>query len=187
MLRGSLTALITPFANGAVDEKAFSALVDWQIAEGTHGLVPMGTTGENPTVTHEEHRRVVEICVKTTNKRVPVLALPMHDIGFYRTNYGHQPRYVIDAQGHQPRQVQALDVVDVQVTDLAVGRRRVVHRGDDVTFDVRTCRERMRQRVSHRLHPVFGTRLFLDGVVAHQGDPQLPLGIGLHHSRLQPS
>lgn len=74
MLRGSLTALITPFANGAVDEKAFSALVDWQIAEGTTGLVPMGTTGENPTVTHEEHRRVIEICVKTTNKRVPVVA-----------------------------------------------------------------------------------------------------------------
>ena len=74
MLRGSLTALITPFANGAVDEKAFSALVDWQIAEGTTGLVPMGTTGENPTVTHEEHRRVIEICVRTTNKRVPVVA-----------------------------------------------------------------------------------------------------------------
>jgi len=74
MLRGSLTALITPFANGAVDEKAFSALVDWQIAEGTTGLVPMGTTGENPTVSHEEHRRIIEICVKTANRRVPVIA-----------------------------------------------------------------------------------------------------------------
>ncbi|MEO8883824.1 MAG: 4-hydroxy-tetrahydrodipicolinate synthase [Devosia sp.] len=74
MLRGSLTALITPFANGALDEKAFSAFVDWQITEGVHGLVPMGTTGENPTVTHEEHRRVIEICVKTANKRVPVVA-----------------------------------------------------------------------------------------------------------------
>ncbi|HVX79997.1 MAG: 4-hydroxy-tetrahydrodipicolinate synthase [Devosia sp.] len=74
MLRGSITALITPFANGALDEKAFSALVDWQIAEGTHGLVPVGTTGESPTVTHEEHRRVIEICVKTANKRVPVIA-----------------------------------------------------------------------------------------------------------------
>jgi 4-hydroxy-tetrahydrodipicolinate synthase len=74
MLRGSLPALITPFANGAVDEKAFSAFVDWQIAEGSHGLVPMGTTGENPTVSHEEHRRVIEICVEVTNKRVPVVA-----------------------------------------------------------------------------------------------------------------
>jgi len=74
MLRGSIPALITPFANGAVDEKAFSAFVDWQIAEGSHGLVPMGTTGENPTVSHEEHRRVIEICVKVTNKRVPVIA-----------------------------------------------------------------------------------------------------------------
>ncbi|HTN64056.1 MAG TPA: dihydrodipicolinate synthase family protein, partial [Devosia sp.] len=74
MLRGSITALMTPFINGAVDEKAFSAFVDWQIAEGSHGVVPMGTTGENPTVSHEEHRRVVQMCVETTNKRVPVIA-----------------------------------------------------------------------------------------------------------------
>lgn len=74
MLRGSITALITPFANGAVDEKAFSSFVDWQIAEGTHGLVPVGTTGESPTVSHEEHRRVVEIAIEVANKRVPVIA-----------------------------------------------------------------------------------------------------------------
>lgn len=74
MLRGSITALITPFINGVLDEKAFSALVDWQIREGTHGLVPVGTTGESPTVTHEEHRRVIEICVEVANKRVPVVA-----------------------------------------------------------------------------------------------------------------
>jgi 4-hydroxy-tetrahydrodipicolinate synthase len=74
MLRGSITALITPFANGALDEKAFSNLVDWQIKEGTHGLVPVGTTGESPSVTHEEHRRVIEICVEVTGKRVPVVA-----------------------------------------------------------------------------------------------------------------
>lgn len=74
MLRGSITALITPFVNGTLDEKAFSALVDWQISEGTHGLVPVGTTGESPTVTHAEHRRVIEICVDVTNKRVPVVA-----------------------------------------------------------------------------------------------------------------
>jgi 4-hydroxy-tetrahydrodipicolinate synthase len=74
MLRGSITALITPFANGALDEKAFSNLVDWQIKEGTHGLVPVGTTGESPSVTHAEHRRVIEICVEVTKKRVPVVA-----------------------------------------------------------------------------------------------------------------
>jgi 4-hydroxy-tetrahydrodipicolinate synthase len=74
MLRGSITALMTPFANGVVDEKAFSAFVDWQITEGSHGLVPVGTTGESPTVSHEEHRRVVEICVEVANKRVPVIA-----------------------------------------------------------------------------------------------------------------
>lgn len=74
MLRGSITALITPFVNGALDEKAFSHFVDWQISEGSHGLVPVGTTGESPTVTHEEHRRVIEICVEVTAKRVPVVA-----------------------------------------------------------------------------------------------------------------
>lgn len=74
MLRGSITALLTPFADGAVDEKAFSAFVDWQIKEGTQGLVPVGTTGETPTLSHEEHRRVVEICVEVTGKRVPVVA-----------------------------------------------------------------------------------------------------------------
>jgi 4-hydroxy-tetrahydrodipicolinate synthase len=74
MLRGSITALITPFRDGAVDEKAFSNLVDWQIREGTHGLVPVGTTGESPTVSHEEHRRVIEICVEVADRRVPVIA-----------------------------------------------------------------------------------------------------------------
>jgi 4-hydroxy-tetrahydrodipicolinate synthase len=74
MLRGSITALITPMLNGNVDEKAFASFVDWQISEGTHGLVPVGTTGESPTVSHEEHRRVVEIAIETSNKRVPVIA-----------------------------------------------------------------------------------------------------------------
>jgi 4-hydroxy-tetrahydrodipicolinate synthase len=74
MLRGSITALITPMLNGIVDEKAFVSFVDWQIAEGTHGLVPVGTTGESPTVSHEEHRRVVEICVEVAARRVPVIA-----------------------------------------------------------------------------------------------------------------
>jgi len=74
MLRGSITALITPFSNGALDEKAFGDFVDWQIREGSHGVVPVGTTGESPSVTHEEHRRIIEICVEVTAKRVPVVA-----------------------------------------------------------------------------------------------------------------
>lgn len=74
MLRGSITALVTPFADGAVDEKAFAAFVDWQIREGSHGLVPVGTTGESPTLSHDEHRRVIEICVETADHRVPVIA-----------------------------------------------------------------------------------------------------------------
>ncbi len=72
--RGSFTALVTPFSNGSVDEKAFRDLVEWQIAEGTNGLVPVGTTGESPTLSHDEHKRVVEWCVDQARGRVPVIA-----------------------------------------------------------------------------------------------------------------
>src|SRR5690348_8897221 len=72
--RGSFTALVTPFKNGSIDEKAFRDLIDWQIAEGTNGLVPVGTTGESPTLTHDEHNEVVEWCVEQARGRVPVIA-----------------------------------------------------------------------------------------------------------------
>ena len=72
--RGSYTALVTPFKNGAVDEAAFRALVSWQIAEGTHGLVPVGTTGESPTLSHDEHQQIVEWCIDEAKGRVPVIA-----------------------------------------------------------------------------------------------------------------
>jgi 4-hydroxy-tetrahydrodipicolinate synthase len=72
--RGSFTALVTPFKNGSVDEAAFRGLVDWQIAEGTSGLVPVGTTGESPTLSHREHMQVVEWCVQQAKARVPVIA-----------------------------------------------------------------------------------------------------------------
>jgi 4-hydroxy-tetrahydrodipicolinate synthase len=75
MLRGSLTALVTPFSqDGRFDEKAFQDFVAWQIAEGTHGVVPVGTTGETPTLSHEEHRQVVEACVAVAKGKVPVVA-----------------------------------------------------------------------------------------------------------------
>jgi 4-hydroxy-tetrahydrodipicolinate synthase len=72
--RGSFTALVTPFKNGSVDEKTFRDLVEWQIAEGTNGLVPVGTTGESPTLSHDEHKEVVEWCVDQAHGRVPVVA-----------------------------------------------------------------------------------------------------------------
>ena len=74
MFEGSITALITPFRNGSVDEESFRKIVNWQIEEGTEALVPCGTTGESPTLSHEEHRRVVEICIEETAGRVPVIA-----------------------------------------------------------------------------------------------------------------
>jgi 4-hydroxy-tetrahydrodipicolinate synthase len=74
MFKGSFTALITPMRNGGVDEKAFYDLVDWQIKQGTQGLVPVGTTGESPTLSHEEHMRVVELCIEAADKRAPVIA-----------------------------------------------------------------------------------------------------------------
>jgi len=72
--RGSFTALVTPFKDGALDEKAFRDFVEWQISEGTRGLVPVGTTGESPTLSHDEHRKVVEWCVDQARGRVPVIA-----------------------------------------------------------------------------------------------------------------
>lgn len=74
MFKGSITALITPFRDGAIDEAAFRKFIDWQIAQGTKGVVPCGTTGESPTLSHGEHRLVTEICIETVNKRVPVIA-----------------------------------------------------------------------------------------------------------------
>ena len=71
MFKGSMPALITPFTNGEVDAKAFQDFVEWQISEGSHGLVPCGTTGESPTLSHDEHKRVVELCIEAANGRVP--------------------------------------------------------------------------------------------------------------------
>lgn len=73
-IRGSMPALVTPMKDGAVDEDALRALVDWQIAEGSHGLVPVGTTGESPTLSHAEHERVIQIVVEQAAGRVPVIA-----------------------------------------------------------------------------------------------------------------
>ena len=72
--QGSITALITPFKDGSVDEHAFRKFVEWQIDQGTHGLVPCGTTGGSPTLDHDEHRRVIELCIEAAGGRVPVIA-----------------------------------------------------------------------------------------------------------------
>ncbi len=74
MFKGSLPALITPFSGGEVDEESFRAFVEWQIEEGSDGLVPCGTTGESPTLSHDEHKRVTEICLDQAKGRVPVVA-----------------------------------------------------------------------------------------------------------------
>ena len=74
MFQGSYVALITPFSNGSLGEAEFQSFVEWQIGEGTQGLVPCGTTGESPTLSHEEHERVIDICVEVAKGRVPVLA-----------------------------------------------------------------------------------------------------------------
>jgi len=75
MFKGSIPALVTPFTQaGAIDEDAFVKHVEWQISEGSHGLVPVGTTGESPTLSHAEHKRVVELCIQVAAKRVPVIA-----------------------------------------------------------------------------------------------------------------
>lgn len=74
MFTGSLVAIVTPFRKGQVDERALAELIDWQIARGTNGIVPCGTTGESATLSHEEHNRVIELTVEVVNRRVPVIA-----------------------------------------------------------------------------------------------------------------
>ena len=74
MFTGSLVALVTPFRNDAVDEAAFQAFVEWQISQGTHGIIPCGTTGESPTLSHTEHKRVVELAIEASGGRIPVIA-----------------------------------------------------------------------------------------------------------------
>ncbi len=74
MFKGSLVALITPFRNGGIDEAAFQELVSWQVGQGTHGLVPCGTTGESPALHDDEHRRVVALCAEAANGKIPVIA-----------------------------------------------------------------------------------------------------------------
>jgi len=74
MFKGSITALVTPMRDGELDEDAFRGFLSWQIEEGSHGVVPVGTTGESPTLSHAEHKRVVELCVEVASGRVPVIA-----------------------------------------------------------------------------------------------------------------
>ncbi len=74
MFQGSIVAIVTPFKNGKVDEKAYADLIEWHIKEGTNAIVPVGTTGESATLDYEEHHRVIEVAIETVNKRVPVIA-----------------------------------------------------------------------------------------------------------------
>ena len=93
MFKGSFTALITPFTEGRFDENSFRSLIDFQIESGTHGLVPTGTTGESPTLSHEEHIKIVEVCIEQTNNRVPVIAgtgSNSTDEAVYLTRHAHK-------------------------------------------------------------------------------------------------
>ncbi len=74
MIKGSIVAIVTPFKNGKFDENAYGDLIEWHISQGTHGIVPCGTTGEASTLDYDEHYRVIEVAVKTANKRIPVIA-----------------------------------------------------------------------------------------------------------------
>ena len=74
MFTGAFTALATPFKNGQVDEETYREFIEWQIEQGINGLVPCGTTGESATMSHEEHERVIKICIEQSKKRVPVIA-----------------------------------------------------------------------------------------------------------------
>ena len=98
MFFGSIPALVTPFAAGRVDEAAFRALVDWQIAEGSNALVPCGTTGEAATLSTEEHRRVIEITVEVTRGRVPVMPMKRNPVAASWSSFDRPRYYAIRAR-----------------------------------------------------------------------------------------
>jgi 4-hydroxy-tetrahydrodipicolinate synthase len=109
--KGSFTALVTPFRDGAVDEKALRDLVSWQIEEGTHGLVPVGTTGESPTLSHDEHRAVVKACIDEAKGRVPVIAgagsnntVEAVDLGKFAEKAGADALLVVTPYYNKPTQ-----------------------------------------------------------------------------------
>ena len=115
--KGSITALVTPFKDGAVDEAAFRAFINWQIEEGTNGLVPVGTTGESPTLSHKEHDRVVEICVDEARSRVPVIA----GAGSNSTAEADARRTATAHDLAVPEQVAACNAADARVSLSANG------------------------------------------------------------------
>lgn len=110
-IRGSLTALITPFSNERVDDDAFRQLIEWQIAEGSHGLVPAGTTGESPTLTHAEHNHVIELCIDAARGRVPVIAgtgsnstLEAIELSVHAENVGADALLIVTPYYNKPTQ-----------------------------------------------------------------------------------
>ncbi len=111
MFQGSITALVTPFRDGSVDEACFQKLVHRQIEEGTHGLVPVGTTGESPTLSHAEHKRVVEMCIEVSDGRVPVIAgagsnntIEAIDLAVHAEGAGAQAALVVTPYYNKPTQ-----------------------------------------------------------------------------------
>ena len=74
MFKGSIVALVTPFKNSSLDRDSYINIINYHLQNGTHGLVPGGTTGESPTISHEEHKEIIEICVKESNGKIPVIA-----------------------------------------------------------------------------------------------------------------
>ena len=74
MFKGSIVAIITPFKNGKLDEESYISLIHYHLKNGTSGIVPAGTTGESPTLSHEEHKRVIELCVRECKEKIPVIA-----------------------------------------------------------------------------------------------------------------
>tara|TARA_B100000686_G_C16658621_1_gene899619 strand:+ start:187 stop:1059 length:873 start_codon:yes stop_codon:yes gene_type:complete len=139
MFTGSICALITPFKDGNLDEEAFVDFVEWQIDQGTQGLVPVGTTGESPTLTHEEHKRIVELCIEVADGRVPVIAgagsnstAEASELVFHAKNSGADAALVVTPYYNKPTQeglfkhFEALDSVGIPIVIYNIPGRSVI-------------------------------------------------------------
>lgn len=140
MFKGSIPALVTPFKNGAVDIDTLKRLVDWHVDQGSSGLVPVGTTGESPTLSHEEHRKVVEVVVETAAGRIPVIAgagsnNTIETVGFmeHAAKVGADAALVVTPYYNKPTQkgliahyTAAHDAVDLPIVIYNIPGRSVV-------------------------------------------------------------
>ena len=182
MFRGSIVALITPFRNGAIDEKSLRDLVDWHVDEGTHAIVPVGTTGESPTLSHDEHKQVIEIAIDQVAGRIPVIAgtgsnstAEAIDFTVHAKKAGADAALVVTPYYNKPTQAglyahyrAIVDAVDIPVIIYNIPSRSVVDMSVETMAEARQIAQHRRRQGFDRGHgsPVAHHDVLRSGVLS---------------------